>query len=61
MAYPLMELVAPIRTARGVGNLVSFIAGTSSVSRMERGWALEGDKTGKTIQTAWLLSMACLF
>ncbi len=41
LAYPSTELVAPIRTARGVGNLVSLLAGTSSVARLGRGWALE--------------------
>ncbi len=45
MAYRLMELIAPFRTARGVGNPVSLIAETSSVSRVGRGWALEGDQT----------------
>ncbi len=32
MAYALMKLVTPIRTARGVGNPVSLMAGTSSAS-----------------------------
>ncbi len=50
VAYPLTELVAPIRTARGVGNPVSLIAGISSVSRVGRGWALEGDQHCKSIQ-----------
>ncbi len=51
VAYPLTELVAPIRTARGVGNPVSLIAGISSVSRVGRGWALEGDQNCKSIHT----------
>ncbi len=38
------------RTARGVGNPVSLIAGTSSVSRAGQGWALEGDQNCKSIQ-----------
>ncbi len=50
VAYPLTELVAPIRTARGVGNPVSLIAGISSVSRVGRGWALEEDQNCKSIQ-----------
>ncbi len=50
VAYSLTELVAPIRTARGVGNPVSLIAGISSVSRVGRGWALEGDQNCKSIQ-----------
>ncbi len=51
VAYPLTELVAAFRTARGVGNLVSLSAGTSSVSRAGQGWALEGDQKCQSIHT----------
>ncbi len=52
VAYLLTELVAPFRTARGVGNPVSLIAGASSVSRAGQGWALEGDQNCKSIHTS---------
>ncbi len=50
MAFPLTELVAPVHTARWVGNPVSLIPWISSVSRVGRGWAPEGDQNGKSIQ-----------
>ncbi len=51
VASPFTELVAPSRTARGVGTPVSLIAGTSSVYRVGRGWALEGDQNCKSMHT----------
>ncbi len=53
VAHPLVELVAPIGTARGMRNPVSLMAGTSpgSFPTVGRGWALEGDQNCKTIQT----------
>ncbi len=60
VAYPLTELVAPFRTAGGVGNPVSLIAGTSSVSRAGQGWALEGDQNCKSIHTDTARQLYCV-
>ncbi len=45
VAYPVTELVTPIRTARGVGTPVSLIAGTSSVPQWDGAGLWKGTKT----------------
>ncbi len=55
VAYPLTELVAPIRTARGVGNPVSLIAGASSGSEWDgAGLWMEHWKGTKTVSHTYL-------